>query len=290
MKCPICGAENPPDADSCQGCGFSLSLSTVDWPEFPSIDLSSLSSEPPGQDEVEEPRAPEQDAPSTGEPTDDEMAREHIARGFEAIREDMPDQARWELEQARDLADDEKIAHMAQGQLAALAEEEFSTPDPIPPPSPPAAPRPAVPPAPRTAVPAPTVAGEVKAADWGFAFKTGVTAGLVSAVIAGCGTVTCLGLFVPPLAGLVAGLAIASRKNEAGQSPDAIHALLAGCIAGLGGWLGQIISRPGPSTSAETNSTQLAWPILVCLIGAVYVPLASGLGVLGWKIGRSNRE
>jgi hypothetical protein len=42
MKCPICNAENPPEASNCSQCGFSLGLSESAWPESPVIMSSVL--------------------------------------------------------------------------------------------------------------------------------------------------------------------------------------------------------------------------------------------------------
>ena len=320
MKCPICNAENPPDAGSCQACGFGLSLSRVEWPELPTIDVLQPDAGPPWPDtpgvempslapaptidlspptfatgeqepapgsEPEEPVPPEPGGPPAGGPTDDELAKEHMSRGFEAIRSGMPDQARWEFEQARDLADDEEIAAVARAHLADLTAAPSS---PVPLPTPPPAPRPARRPTPQVTplslddlVP-PAVTAQIKATDWAFTLKTGAIAGGITALITGCGAATCLGALFAPLAGLVTGLVIANQKKKTGQRLDAFRAMLAGGIAGLGGWLGQIIGYPIIMATTERSSTSMAWPVLTCLVGAAYVPFSSALGALGWKI------
>ncbi len=90
------------------------------------ITVESITVEPaevePVAVEIEAAKMPPAYVPPPTPPTqDDRLARTHIARGFEAIRKNLYDQAKWEFEQARDLADDPEITEMAQEQLGELA-------------------------------------------------------------------------------------------------------------------------------------------------------------------------
>jgi len=305
MKCSICNAENPPDATSCHRCGFSFSLGQPTWPEFPTIEVPDLGDaiqwpEPP---EIEtspapaepEPLPPEDDVLTVGVeaepvppllgaggdyPSDDELARSHIARGFEAIRAGLIDQAQWEFEQARDLADDMDIVRMAQAQLDELH-------------------RPAAQTAQRQIQPveeliqtlrAPTKRaaaqprGPGRPMDWGSTIRIGLNAGLLGGLFAGYSALACLGLLLVPVSGFVAGWLIARKADESDQSSGALHALVAGGAAGLAGWLGQVIGYLiwGASTTSRADPSTLT--VIACLSGAFYVPSSMTLGALGWRM------
>ncbi len=125
-KCPICNTENPPEAKSCEQCGFSLGLTQPTWPEFPTIEVPTIAPQwpdlPTGPVDNESSAPSPQESPPPALTDDDELARWHIQRGFEAVRQDLPDQAVWEFEQARDLADSDDVASLAQAQLDGLSE------------------------------------------------------------------------------------------------------------------------------------------------------------------------
>ncbi|MEA3340675.1 MAG: zinc ribbon domain-containing protein, partial [Chloroflexota bacterium] len=227
MKCPICNAENAPDASSCSQCGFSLSLSQAAWPDLATLEILEPVSplQWPETPTIEVPSAPigdtlaidvegvevEQvdrvekeekaeataaDAPPPDQPSDDELAREHIARGFEAIRQGMPDQARWELEQASDLADSEDIFRLAQSQL----DELFSAAEPIVQSQP-------VPITPKRPVPIKTLSTIlVSPADWASTTRTGAIAGAVNGLVTLISAQLCCGLFLSPAAAFIAGI------------------------------------------------------------------------------------
>jgi hypothetical protein len=329
MKCSICNAENPPEAKSCHQCGFSLTLSqpawpdfpTVDvpepvdsslWPEVPQIDVPSPPKEPvwreisdlakeagdadekgPGVPEVVESPTPQPpvdaDVSSPEEPTDDELARFHISRGFEAIREGLLGQARWEFEQARDLADDVDIVHMAQRQLDSLVKRATE----------PVMER-ARPVGRRSAASTPlSIAIRDEALDWPLVVRIGAIVGVLSGVLTGCSAAVCLGFLLVPLSGFVAGWALARRSarvrsatDQDGQVAEVVQAIVVGAIAGAGGWLGQVIGYPVWLASLyESGSEPELWLFVACVSGAL-VPLAAATSVLGWRIGarRSRRK
>ncbi len=315
MKCPICNAENAPDASNCSQCGFSLSLSQTAWPDFPTleipepvsplqwpeppaievssapindtlaIDVESVEIEPVKQikqvEQKEKVEATAVDAPPPDQPSDDELAREHIARGFEAIRQGMFDQARWELEQARDLADSEDISRLAQSQLDELssaAELIFQNqPAPIMPERP---------------DPIKTLSAIlVTPADWASTTRTGAIAGAVNGLATLISAQLCCGLFLSPAAAFITGVLIARQASKGDQTSDVVHAMVAGGITGLGGWLGQVIgSAITMSSMSHGQPDAAAWPLAACLTGIVYIPVAIALGALGWKVGRPKQE
>ena len=277
MKCSICNAENPPDAKSCHQCGFSLSLSQPTWPDFPTVEVPEPTDIPqwpelpgteafpvppepiwPGDDALvsiesvkvesvadmveDKEEAATVDIPPPDRPSeDDELARSHITRGFKAIREELYDQAKWEFEQARDLADDPVIVHMAQAQLSELYSRPKAAPEQAPPRQ--AQPRP-IRPIPLRRPSPPSAPIQIRSIDWDTAVRLGLIMGVLNGVLTGCGAVACFGFLVSPASGFVAGWLTArkdsttdtARKN--GQSSNMIPAAIVGGITGLGGWLG----------------------------------------------------
>jgi hypothetical protein len=217
------------------------------------------------------------DIPSPGYPSDDELARTHIARGFEAIREGLIEQARWEFEQARDLADSKDVVRMAQAQLSELLPKEAAriVQAPV---------RPVVEPPPQPAL------SEISLIDWKPTLRIGAVMGVISAVCASCTAVFCLGFLLSPFLGFVAGLVIARNKAGPPRQPrDVIHAIVAGGITGLGGWLGQAISYPIWTTSIlDTLDVQSDATTLACMtfLGMLYVPMTIAMSALGWKLGK----
>jgi hypothetical protein len=218
------------------------------------------------------------DIPSPGYPSDDELARTHIARGFEAIREGLIDQARWEFEQARDLADGKDIVRLAQAQLSELLprhEAAQIVQAPM---------HPMVKPPPR-----PALTG-ISLIDWKPTLRIGAVMGIMNAVCTSCTAVFCLGFLLSPFLGFVTGLLIARNKTNPPRQPkDIVHAIAAGGITGLGGWLGQAISYPIWTTSilntldAQNDSTTLA---CMTFLGMLYIPMTIALSALGWKLGK----
>lgn len=150
MKCPICNAENDEGATSCQRCGFGLALSQPVWPDTSAINFPDpISVLPPTAQPTfpspaviskaelvefvdarfsglgrhdESPRRVGVASPEPAEEgeSDDRLAMVHIQRGYEALRQSLREQAEWEFEQARDLAEDAGIVQEAQEQLAQL--------------------------------------------------------------------------------------------------------------------------------------------------------------------------
>ncbi len=298
MKCPICNAENAPDASSCSQCGFSLGLSQATWPDFPTIEMPEPAGmtgwpEPPAIEipsapievKEEEIKAAAVDTPPPDQPSDDELAREHVARGFEAIRQGMLDQAQWELEQARDLADNEDIFHLAQRQLSELASAAAPTVQRQPAPITPAR-RPPIKPSPST-----LALDQILPAHWVPTARIGLIAGAVNIALTGCGAASCFGFFLSMSVAFVTGVLIARQVGQDQQSLDATHALAAGGVAGLGGWLGQVIgSIAWAAALSNTQSDASAWPFVACLAGIVYIPVATALSALGWKVGMPRQK
>jgi hypothetical protein len=263
--CPICNTANPPEATSCTKCGFSLGLGQADWPTFPTIEM------PEGTGEIEWPesQAPlppivppavlEQAPPSTGTSEtasapissygpplseDDRMARQHIDRGLEALRQGLDEQARWEFEQAGDLADDQDTAALAQQHLSELVTPAPAAPLPAveaPPPQPaPAKARPSR--APRSQVrttsrtrqrttyrppgkAAPDRASQFEAfpAGWEQTATLGTVVAMVSGLLTLAGATSCLGVGSMAAAGFGAGVLIANRDKArafCGRRPE----------------------------------------------------------------------
>jgi hypothetical protein len=209
---------------------------------------------------------------------DDELARLHIARGFEAIREGLPDQARWEFEQARDLADDMDIVRAAQAQLDEMSGKTAKV-----------ARRQARPIEKR---PPQIIPSQLESTDWNPTVRIGLAVGVLNGVLIGCGAVFCLGFFLAPLLGFAAGWLTARRASTVrgeGQSPGAIHAIVAGGITGLGGWLGEVIGHPIWLASLNgSRSDPVAIMLFVaCVPGVLYILLAVAASALGWNKGKA---
>jgi len=341
MKCSICNTENPAGATSCRQCGFSLSqpawpefptieipepAADIEWPDLPETALPVAPSAPawPADDilttsiepieiEIEKPKPPPVRVPPPAPPTqDDRLARTHIARGFEAIRESMYDQAKWEFEQARDLADDPEITEIAQEQLGDLANTRMEAaqgrerarlrqaqPRPAPRPTPPrpAQPRPTPPKPVRPIQPTrqkrpipPAVPIQTGSIAWGIVVRTGLIAGVLNGVLTGCTAPFCIGFLLAPASGFIAGLWIARNKTltRDGQPSTAIPSAVAGGIAGFVGWLGQVIGYPVwlNSLSTTQSNTESLLAFTACVTGGVYIPVSAALGALGWRLGR----
>jgi hypothetical protein len=237
-------------------------INTVDYPDV-------LTKEPA-----------EADVPSPDYPSDDELARTHIARGFRATREGLNEQARWEFEQARDLADSEDIIRMARAQLGELLPGEAAQVVQAPV-------RPIVKPSPQPAL------SIVSRMDWKPTLRIGIVMGVINAVCASCTAVPCLGVLFSPLLSFVAGFLIARNKASPPRQPrDIIYALVAGGITGLGGWIGQAISFPVLTASVpNTLDSQDIVTDLICIafFGAFYIPISCALSALGWRLGKRRK-
>ncbi len=329
MKCSICNAENPSDAKSCHQCGFSLSLTQPAWPDFPTVEIPEPVAAPVWPDLPEvgvppspsEPVWPEVDA-STGvesdgfgfvvdvvdgeeetvavltEPPDqafddDQLARSHIARGFEAIRKGLDDQAKWEFEQARDLADNPEIVQMAQAQLSELLHPSVEIVREQAP-SRPAQPRVVRPIPARKPTPPPTpIPTQIKDIDWDALVRIGLVLGLVNSLLTGLGAVLCLGLVFSPAVGFLSGWLAAGRVGTArkhGQASNVTPAIIVGGITGLGGWLGGIIGHPIWVASASTSTADpvAVGFVVACAPGILYILLAVIASVFGWRIVRKS--
>ena len=322
MKCSICNAENPPDATSCHQCGFSFGLGQPVWPDFPTVEVPEIDDVVQWPEEFPEIEAPpvlsgpeiawpednvlttsieieptpplhsdvvteETPTPEAEYPSDDELARSHIARGFEAIRKGLLDQAQWEFEQARDLADNMNIVRMAQAQLDELYEP---TRPPIPEQIQPTGEL--VQPFPVSAKRVPKKDKSVSVpTDWNPAIRLGSIMGALNGVLTGLGAVLCSGLFFSPLFGFIAGRQVARQTNKTSQPPSAAHALIAGGITGLGGWLGEVIGHPiWLAFTGDLQDPFLATMLFVaCVPGTFYILIAIVASFLGWRTKTSQK-
>lgn len=322
MKCSICNAENPSDAKSCHQCGFSFSLTQPTWPDFPTVEIPEPVEAPQWPELPDagvsptplEPIWPETDvrvsvesievepiadseelvAAAPALPSDDDqLARSHIARGFEAIRKGLDEQAKWEFEQARDLADSPDIVQLAQAQLSELVHPSVETAQPAPPR--PAQPRPIRPVPPRKPAP-PPIPTQIRNVDWDPLVRIGLITGLLNGVLTGCGAVVCLGLVFSPAVGFVSGWLAARRVSTTStirrndQSSDTIPALIVGGITGLGGWLGGVIGHPiwVASTSTSTADPAAVGLVVACAPGILYILLSIVASVFGWRTARKS--
>jgi len=253
-------------------------------------DIPAKDVHPAEADDLEPPGAQEivaADTPPPGDSFDNVLARSHIARGFEATREGLLDQAQWEFEQARDLADSTDIARLAQAQLIELH-------------------GPALRPMLKQTRPteqawpiegsAPQLtASQILALDWKPVVRVGLILGVLHAMFAGCSAPFCGGFLLAPLFGLVAGWWTAQQKTDHidgndSQLPDPFRAIVAGAITGVGGWLGQATAYPvWLSSLVDTQGDAGAWIVTTCL-AAFFVPMSTALSVLGWRVGKPKQH
>lgn len=313
MKCPICNFENPPSAARCEKCGYGFIQ--VTWPEIPAPEIT-----PPEWPDLSAlqptiPAAPAIPVPSAGEivskpeelqtPSDNELARKHISRGFQAVREGLWDQAQWEFAQARDLADNLDLVSMAEAQLRELqqraklpeellepaerviehleqklqkpeelarqlveeARRREATPDVIAPPvQPRVRPRP------------------IQKPDFKSAIATGLVIGMVNGALAACGAAICLGLLTSPFLGLAAGWLTARRAGRG----DIAQGFVAGGITGLVGWISGIAGYLLQTTSDISVDSDVRAG-MACLT-LLYIPLSAVMGMVGWRLGASRRQ
>ncbi len=307
MKCPICNTENPPEASSCQQCGFGMVRVEPAWPEQPVVPewpATPLGAASPTSDGPAVPTAasPAPPAPPPSSPSDDELARMHVERGFQALRQNLFEQAQWEFEQARDLADNLDIAQMAEAQMTALikdarqaaaqaidgslqdlaAQAQAAVEQAVPRPAPPRS----------TPTPAPATSPLTAPLDWAAALRDSVGLAILAALLVGLGAVICIGFFVAPLLGFVAGR-IVGRRSDTERKPSSIaQAVLAGGAIGLGSWLGEVIAHPlWIDFLPQLSSDPLAvMAVVSCFPGALYLLLAVAASAVGWQVGRRSRK
>ncbi len=318
MKCPICNFENQPSATRCEKCGYGFIQ--VTWPEAPALEFpqpewltpsgpgleiptTPAAAIPPAEEAVGEPVEPEI-------PSDDELARMHISRGLEALRQGLVDQAYREFEQARQLAKNLDIVRMAEAQLRELQqraglpedlatsaesfmerleqklEQRRSEKDELPKKAREEVleikPGLATSPAQVAARPAPAIPG---APDLRLALSTGLVIGMINGVIAGCGAVVCLGFLVSPVLGLAAGWLAAQGMGR--KSP--LQGIVAGAITGLVGWLGEVVGYAAWSSSKDASTSLDALPTVACLT-LLYIPASAVAGLVGWRMGTSRQR
>ncbi|MEA3339673.1 MAG: hypothetical protein U9R15_06875, partial [Chloroflexota bacterium] len=131
----------------------------------------------------------------------------------------------------------------------------------------------------------------VSPADWASTTRTGAIAGAVNGLVTLISAQLCCGLFLSPAAAFIAGILISRQTSKGDQTSDVVHAMVAGGITGLGGWLGQVIGSAISMPSLSHGQPDAAtWPLAACLTGIVYIPAAIALSALGWKVGRPKQE
>lgn len=295
MKCPICNAENEPEATACAECGFGLTLSQPAWPEPPTVPRIEPAEESrwPEAPQIEVPDTPpwaswdDEDAvaefqeqaftpveppPAPSFDQDDQLAEMHIERGEEARAEGLLDQARWEFKQARDVADDQQIIERAEAYLRQLRRPAEPVVDTAPPQERPELPRSS----------APVTTPE--------AMRAGIGLGLLNAILTGLGSAFCLGLLFAPFFGFLAGRGAVRRAAEQGRSASLISAAVVGMMVGLGGWLGEMVGHPIWLTRSADVSPLLSTTLFSsCFLGILYLFLAIFFSVIGGLSGRRAR-
>jgi hypothetical protein len=302
MKCPICNEDNVQDLTTCQRCGFGLVLAVPPWPDasvlsFPeeysmpqrtdsidpvaNVELSQLGpqltwpekvaidgvdiEQPEAEIPVAEARTQELAAES-----EDALARAHIERGIEALREQMFDQARWEFEQARHLADDLEVVRMAEARLDDLrsiidreVQERLSSIRPrsssAPPSSPPVLP----------IVPA---ASSGTLVDWTRALRASVVFGLVAAILAALSGGGCIGIFATPVLALFAGIVAGARGSRLN-----VNSGVAGALVGLGGGLGGAVGRVPLAITEVTDLPSAVAMFLFFMVFYSFISTFAGL-------------
>ncbi len=274
-KCPICNTQNAPDATTCKQCGFGFSLTGTLWPDSVLDDVPKAQDTPPAAEAqaVEAPPPPPEPAPPKQEAVKtvdyDALARTHISKGFQAVRAKSYRQARREFERARDLTQNPAIANMAQAQLDELDKaQEQARPKP--------APRPA---------PKPTIS-PVEALDWIAAARVGLIISLIGGVLTACGSPCLVGTLITPVSGFIAGWWVARQAEQKARLTTVRHALIAGIIVSLGGWLAEMLGGVlWPERMATTFENDVFIFLCVnCMCGTVYTALTLPLSVLGWKL------
>ncbi|MBN1953764.1 MAG: zinc ribbon domain-containing protein [Anaerolineae bacterium] len=301
MKCPICNTENDPQATTCQQCGFALGSDQFEWPKPPeveipklddlfdwpepaSIEMPTLMVEPFAPQEAPvappaEPLAPSLPEPPPGEPSaDDELAQSHIARGDYALRQGSIDQARWEFEQARDVADDEEIVRLAQSSLAKLyppppAVRTRPTPQPSRP-------------APQPPRPAPSRPSPVPASMAASTMQLGLILAVVNAIVTGLGAICCVGVLAGFPLGLLAGWMVGHEAKKGGRTLSSKEAQKMGAIVGLGGWAGGAFALfVFLSARAGMETDPFILTLLISILpGLVYTSLVAAASNWGWQI------
>jgi hypothetical protein len=317
MKCPICNFENQPSATRCEKCGYGFIQ--VTWPETPTLEFPQPEWPPLSGLTLEIPPAPAAATLPAGEaasepvehemPSDDKLARMHISRGLEALRQGLVDQAYREFEQARQLAKNLDIIRMAEAQLRELQQraglpEELTTsaesfverleqkleqrrsgkeelPQKAHKEVPEVRPDLTGPVAQVDARPAPAA---LEASDLRLALSTGLVIGMLNGVIAGCGAAVCLGFLVSPVLGLAAGWLAAQGVGRKGP----LQGIAAGAITGLVGWIGEMVGYAAWSSSKEASTSMDALPVVACMT-LLFIPASAVAGLLGWRM-RTSRQ
>jgi hypothetical protein len=203
-------------------------------------------------------------------PSDDELALHHIERAWEAARAGLLDQARWELEQARQLAESSDVVRKARSGLAELArlveersiggsergQEAAGEPTPV--------------------------VGRSAPAITGSALRLAMMLGLVNGVLTGVGAAICLGLIVSPLIGFFAGRSLIRRAERSGGEPSLLDAAVVGGGVGLGAWLGELIGHPAwIALSADAPVDPTSSIFSSCSLGLFYLLLTAFASILG---------
>ena len=234
----------------------------------------------------------ESDTEDAEDAEDDELARDHLRRGLEALRAGLTEQAIWEFEQARDLAEDDETIRWARSQLRHL----LSSPrDTAPPQTQAVVVRTTTGPArPPTSFSWTNLVdvGPDASARWQTVLRFSIFVALATGVFTGCSALFCLGFILTPVVAFLAGRWVASQQNrDGGEVPAGVlPAIAVGAIVGLGGWIGQMVGYPSWYSSVSSSSTsadlETVTSVLSCLSTGWYLPTGMVLGVLGWRTGQ----
>jgi hypothetical protein len=123
---------------------------------------------------------------------------------------------------------------------------------------------------------------------WIPAAQLGFIIALVNSVLTGCGALICVGLVLTPLFGFIAGWWVARQAKENERTSSTGHALLAGALVSLGGWLGQVAGNfLWFGSSEELSNSQLLF--VACCAGSIYIATTLASSALGYKL-KTSRE
>ncbi len=256
MKCPICNAENEPDARTCARCGFSLELTTPTWPdsvtsepvqvEWPSLDqieppvIEPLPTPPSTADTpagLKEPGPPEPSPPTPVQPPEEKPTPSNPAEVPPDVRAELPP---WLKE--------------------------------IAPPKKPAPPQ-AAPPFLRSFLPTPPLLGKI--------IPIALFSGIVSIVGGGWAVIAAAGL------GAIAGNIVAGTARETRTALGVGEAIKSGFLVGLGGWIGRGIWFIGWAAShLYASPTAFLDNMMGVLFSFLLIPVAVGTSIFGQQKSR----
>ncbi len=116
--------------------------------------------------------------------------------------------------------------------------------------------------------------------------RVGLIISLIGGVLTACGTPCLMGTLITPVSGFIAGWWVARQAKQYARPTTVRHALIAGIIVSLGGWLAQMIGyglRP-EFVSSVFKDDAFDFLCVNCTCGTVYAILTIPLSALGWKL------